>query len=420
MLSLSKLLSTSTLFNAYTSLSAFVMLFRTIVEELIPNKLQDYIGSRIRRYNPFSSEYATILVDEAKGLTRNEVYSASETYYLRSRIDSSVRHLRVMKEEREQDTTCLKGLRSDGKTYKDRDKVVSKYLPHVLSRANAIKKEDKVVKLHTLSTEYGESEWDSINMGHPASFDTLAMDPEMKKDIMQDLDRFVGAKDFYKRVGKAWKRGYLLYGPPGTGKSSLIAAMANYLKFDVYDLELSSLTSDSELRQVLIATANRSILIVEDIDCAADLKRNKGSDAADSDSEDSHGGNSKAKNKVPWTLSGLLNLTDVLWSGCGEERIIVFTTNHKDRLDPALLRPGRIDKHIHMSYLTMKAFDVLAMNYLGIKDGRHQHEMHFKEIEDLLEKSLGGLVNFLKRKNMDKNEAEDEEEVEDEEGIQST
>ncbi|KAJ6367141.1 hypothetical protein OIU77_003506 [Salix suchowensis] len=51
-------------------------------------------------------------------------------------------------------------------------------------------------------------------------------------------------------------------------------------------------------------------------------------------------------------LSGLLNFIDGLWSSCGDERIIVFTTGHKENPDPALLRPGRMDMHIHMSYCT--------------------------------------------------------------------
>lgn len=72
------------------------------------------------------------------------------------------------------------------------------------------------------------------------------------------------------------------------------------------------------------------------------------------------------------TLSGLLNFIDGLWSSCGDERIIVFTTNHKERLDPALLRPGRMDMHIHMSYCSPYGFRLLAANYLGITDGEHK------------------------------------------------
>jgi chaperone BCS1 len=50
------------------------------------------------------------------------------------------------------------------------------------------------------------------------------------------------------------------------------------------------------------------------------------------------------------TLSGLLNFIDGLWSSCGGERIIVLTTNHVERLEPALVRSGRMDRHVEMSY----------------------------------------------------------------------
>ena len=105
------------------------------------------------------------------------------------------------------------------------------------------------------------------------------MDPTLKEELIADLDRFVKRREFYKKVGKAWKRGYLLYGPPGTGKSSLVAAMANYLKFNIYDLELASIYSNSELRRLLVSTANRSILVIEDIDCSIELQnRENGAD----------------------------------------------------------------------------------------------------------------------------------------------
>ena len=77
-------------------------------------------------------------------------------------------------------------------------------------------------------------EWYSIILEHPATFEKLALDPELKRRLIDDLDRFVKRKEWYKKVGRAWKRGYLIQGPPGTGKSALIAAMANHLEFDIF------------------------------------------------------------------------------------------------------------------------------------------------------------------------------------------
>jgi chaperone BCS1 len=72
-----------------------------------------------------------------------------------------------------------------------------------------------------------------------------------------------------------------------------------------------------------------------------------------------------------------------LWASCGEERIFIFTTNHKDKVDPALLRPGRMDMHIHLSYLKAKAFRLLASNYLDIEE---HHEPLLEQVDELLEK----------------------------------
>lgn len=129
--------------------------------------------------------------------------------------------------------------------------------------------------------------------------------------------------------------------------------MANFLRFDVYDLDLTEVESNNDLRRILLATANRSILVIEDIDCSGLKDRTISNDDDD-------------KKKVKITLSGVLNIVDGLWSSVGNERIIVFTTNHKDRLDPALLRPGRMDMHVHMSYCSFSAFKVLVSNYLQI------------------------------------------------------
>ncbi|XP_059657718.1 AAA-ATPase At3g50940-like [Cornus florida] len=444
MFSVSSMPSTTAVLSTYTTFAASAMLVRSVLNEvqnmtnqIIPQQLREKLLSKLGGLMGNLSSQMTLIIDEYDGLSLNQVFEASQIY-LRTRISPSVQRLKVSKAPQEEELSvtinkgekivdtyegipfvwemiCTESQRTsfnyessfstekvEHRSFelsfdkKHKVKVLRSYLPYVLERSKAIREETKVVKLCSLGNYCGAG---SVNLDHPSTFDTLAMDPTLKKELIDDLDRFVSRRKFYRRVGKAWKRGYLLYGPPGTGKSSLVAAMANYLKFDIYDLELTSLQSNAQLKSLLHYTTNRSILVIEDIDCSVDLQNRQ------------DGGYNQSESQL--TLSGLLNFIDGLWSSCGDERIIVFTTNHKDRLDPALLRPGRMDMHINMSYCTFCGFKILASNYLGITN----HYM-FSEIEKLVTEvevtpaqvaeelmkndeadiALGGLTEFLKRK----------------------
>lgn len=153
------------------------------------------------------------------------------------------------------------------------------YLPHILETAKSIKDQNKVVRLHTMH----HNRWTSnpTSLSHPMTFGTLALDKDVKDSLLRDLTDFMNGKDYYRKIGKAWKRGYLLYGPTGTGKSSLIAAMANFLNYNIYNLTLSNVCSDSDLEYLLLHMSNRSILVVEDIDCSFNIQNRE---SAESDS----------------------------------------------------------------------------------------------------------------------------------------
>ncbi|KAM3238319.1 AAA-ATPase like [Capsicum annuum] len=181
------------------------------------------------------------------------------------------------------------------------------------------------------SYSLGDYTWTSIKIYHSATFDILAIDRDIKEMIVSDMERFVKIWGFYKKVGKAWKRDDLLYGPLGTEKSSLIAAMTNYLNFDIYYLDLTDIHTNLELRKNRKAEDQNLKSLKYYITQAQTINIFRKPKAQEI------------------TLLGLLNFIDGWCLSCGDERIIVFTTNHKDRLDPALLRPGRMDMHIHMS-----------------------------------------------------------------------
>ncbi|XP_057823060.2 AAA-ATPase At4g25835-like [Cryptomeria japonica] len=231
----------------------------------------------------------------------------------------------------------------------------TEYFEHVARKAEELRREktDLTIATNTVPGN-SDAEWTALPFNHPSTFNTVALNPSTKEMIISDLESFKQAKNFCIRTGRAWKRGYLLYGPPGTGKTSLIADIANYMNYSVYDLDLTHVKDNVELRKLLIKTKEKSIIIVEDIDCSIVLNNEP--------NDQPKGGQSRV------TLSGLLNFTDGLWSSCGDERLFIFTTNHKDHLDPALCRCGRMDVHINLSYCDFPVFKTLAYNYLRIED----------------------------------------------------
>lgn len=480
MLTLNDLPSPSTAYAAYASISASFMLLQTTFHQIVPRPLQDFLVSAFFRiFKRTNTSLLTLVVDQFDGMSRNDLFDSFEIY-MSTKTNPKTNRLKITKSSKEKHLNirlaqseniidffqeieikwlfvCQESENTSGKNngrniskvpddfgnrpwqFKTKqwfelsfekihkEIVINTYIPFVLEEAKAIRNAKKVVRLHTLANNAYFAEtpaWDSINLEHPSTFEKLAMEPGDKKTLMDDLDLFVKRKEYYKSVGRAWKRGYLLYGPPGTGKSSLIAAIANYLKFDIYDLQLMNVKHDSGLRKLLLATANRSILVIEDIDCSVELP----------DRHNRPVPSERHPRDLQFTLSGLLNFIDGLWSSCGDERIIIFTTNNKEKLDPALLRPGRMDKHIHMSYLSFNGFKTLASNYLAIRD---QH-WRYREIEELIgstqvtpaevaeelmktsdaDVSLGGIVNFLKGKKRERRVERKDEEEDSSDGIQ--
>ncbi|KAK4773719.1 hypothetical protein SAY87_028738 [Trapa incisa] len=419
--------SPASLFSAYASIMASTM-FRSILNDLLPKPVRSFLVNVFHYLFKCKTNKLTLVIDEfPNGLARNQIFDAVEVYMStrigpnvdRLKIDncSNEKRINIRLEKNEKLTDSYQGIELDWKFLsveqesnrrhqrnlppwqasddgnarrsfelkfekRHKETILTSYMPFIQGRAKELKKKERVLKMYTLGGlrsrgSYGVS-WDAINLDHPSTFATLAMEAEQKTAVMADLDRFLSRKEFYKRVGRAWKRGYLLYGPPGTGKSSLVAAMANYLKFDVYDLQLSNVAADSDLRDLLLGIGNQSILVIEDIDCSIDLP-----DRLRAGEESSR----KNSNTRPLlTLSGILNFIDGLWSTCGDQRVIIFTTNHVEKLDPALLRPGRMDMHIHMSYCSFHGFKILAENYLGISEADlvRCHAGVLAEIESLI------------------------------------
>ncbi|GLJ55351.1 hypothetical protein SUGI_1187620 [Cryptomeria japonica] len=407
------------------TLTAAIFFLGTMAREYLPPELLEYFGALLRRLSRILSFYITLVIEENEGIKVSHVYESVQIY-LSTRSSSDATRLKLSRpknakaftytmDKSQQIMDEFHGVQawwtfrsrelkqpvfswydvSDEKRQfeltfhkKDKAKIFESYLPHVIAEAKIMELRNRHRKIYTnkggKSHFYEERNrvWTPVVFEHPATFETVALDPEVKEDIMEDLTKFSQREKYYKKVGRAWKRGYLLYGPPGTGKSSMIAAIANFLEYDIYDLELTGVKSNTELRKLLIGTTNKSVIVIEDIDCSLDLTDRKKKVKKESKEEQNPAKDEKESEESQVTLSGVLNFTDGLWSCCGSERIIIFTTNHVDRLDPALLRSGRMDKHIYLSFCTFPAFKVLSRNYLGVKD----HHL-FDQIEVLMKEA---------------------------------
>jgi hypothetical protein len=417
-----------------SAVASFLFLW-SVVQSHLPDafrhRLSTWADNLASRFTPYL--HITISEYGAERFSRTDLFLAVEAYLsdacsrrarkLRAELGKDSRNLQVSVDDNDEVTDTFAGANlwwyaakslprsqvisfypgeEERRFYKvvfhrrHRDLVVASYLPYVLAEGRAVTVRNRQRRLFTNNPSSSwnpyrtrNGVWSHVPFEHPATFHTLAMDPADKEAVVDDLEAFREAKDYYAKVGKPWKRGYLLYGPPGTGKSTMIAAMANHLDYDVYDLELTAVKNNTELRKLFIETTGKSIIVIEDIDCSVDLT-GKRKEKTKKKADDGDGSDDKPKlpteaekdDGTKVTLSGLLNFIDGLWSACGGERIIIFTTNHKDKLDPALIRRGRMDKHIEMSYCSFEAFKVLAKNYLDITE----HE-RFGDVRRLLEET---------------------------------
>ncbi len=178
--------------------------------------------------------------------------------------------------------------------------------------------------------------WDYLEGYAPRLLDSVVLEPGEKEYLIEDIARFRRSKQRYQRLGVPYHRGYLLYGPPGTGKTSLVSALAAHFALSIYTVNLTDFTDRSLMSAVNQVPAN-SVLLFEDIDCMKG-SQNRGSEMA-GQSGTTTTGKEGAQNGV--TLSGLLNVLDGFYAPTGV--LFVMTTNHVEKLDEALLRPGRID-----------------------------------------------------------------------------
>jgi mitochondrial chaperone BCS1 len=186
--------------------------------------------------------------------------------------------------------------------------------------------------------------WDYIEGYSPRVLDSVVLEPGEKEHLVQDVAQFRRAKQRYERLGVPYHRGYLFYGPPGTGKTSLVSAVAAYFGLSIYTVNLADF-SDRSLMIAVNQVPRNSVLLFEDIDCMrGSQSRVKAGPGVEENGAVATKENISTQTGV--TLSGLLNVLDGFYAPTGV--LFVMTTNHVEKLDLALLRPGRIDYKLYL------------------------------------------------------------------------
>lgn len=175
--------------------------------------------------------------------------------------------------------------------------------------------------------------------------ESVVLPPEQMSRIIADLQAFLNQEDQYRKLAIPWHRGLMLHGPPGSGKTSLVKALATHFGMDLWYISLSDLKEESSLLALLSNVSPRSLLLLEDIDT---IKISH-----DRDTE---------QGKI--SMTSLLNALDGVATPHG--LITVMTTNHLGALDPALTRPGRVDRIEEIKSPTWREVAALFERYYGI------------------------------------------------------
>ena len=218
--------------------------------------------------------------------------------------------------------------------------------------------------------------WSLVSNLEKRNLDSIFMDELVKQEIVADIKKFTLARERYRHFGVPYKRNYLFIGPPGTGKTSFIFSLASKFQFKIYIMNFTNEINDIEFTNALKnMDDDYSILLLEDIDALFN--------------------NRQSQTKSFITFSGLINCLDGI--ARKEGLITIMTTNYVDNLDPALKRPGRVDKLVEFKLPDRNIIENMFYYYFpDLKEEKYTHIFNtFYEKTKSLKVSPALLQNYF-------------------------
>jgi chaperone BCS1 len=213
------------------------------------------------------------------------------------------------------------------------------------------------VKLHKYN-----GDWHWLKDVNKRSLDSIFIEQEKKDLLISRIESFIKDENWYLEKGIPYQLGIMLYGPPGTGKTSLIKAIASHFSYPIYYIPTNAFLKIEDAFEKL---QEKCVIVIEDIDCQTFTHSREDDDFKE---EFVHKTNTD-KLKSGLGMAGLSEILNAIDGFAGVDgRILIATTNHIEKLDSALLRPGRFDLKIGINYVSNEILESFFKNFFPLFD----------------------------------------------------
>ena len=270
--------------------------------------------------------------------------------------------------------------------------VLQRFIDKARNSVNKEESDPTLTNVYTLTNSpWRGPKWSKTVVKNKRDVASVILDEDLSTRLAEDAKAFLKKAEWYQKRSIPYRRGYLLHGPPGTGKTSFAQVLAGCIDADICLLSLTDDINDSVLSEAMRRAPIGAVILLEDVDSVFIGREAAGAAAAGGGDR---GGGSGGGSRAPpsgVSFSGLLNAIDGVASQ--EGRIFLMTTNHIERLDPALIRPGRVDVKEKLDFASHSQMKRLFLKFYGADaDGADEFAKLFPERELSMAKLSGYLL----------------------------